>query len=1028
MSLKRILWLIVLLLISAGAAKADPITAIVAGAKAIFTVATIVKAAISIAISVGMSLYQQAKARKEARKNKQQSTGGVTLSIQMGESVPRAYIIGTRASAGRRAYIGAWGEESNTPNAYITEVTELSCLPSFAGPQGLESVWFGETLGTILWDQPHPDGRGHPVLQFRREGVDYLWVKYLDGTQTTADAFLLSKFGARALRPWKSTMIGRGCQVAILTARRHEELFRNGFPQGLYQPKPMRLYDVSKDSSKGGNGAHRWENPETWETSNILPVMIYNIARGIYYGDQWVHGGRNFSSYRFPVSSWIAAINEAKRDMGNGRQQFRGGLEVFVDRDSVDVIEDLRVGCNGRMAEVGGRVKCLVGAPGAAVYSFSDRELVVTQDQSFEPFPTVAATHNTITGVYPEPAQRWTDKDAPEQSSQALLDRDGGERLSVAFQFDAVPFSAQVQSLTATMIQEEQRWRVHDLVLPPNAAALEPNDVVAFSSVENGYSDKKFLISSATAMPGRLQRVVIKEIDPSDYTPPSVILPPVIGSVGPVSVPPQPMYGWQVLPATLPDSAGNPYAPSIEVRCAPNQDDVKAVRVQVKLAATDALVFDSGEAIAYGAPYRWILNAVLAGNADYLVRGKFIPYTNRATEWSAELAVRTPNVGRGDLANLGDDVKNVLQGYSVQLREFWQRLEKMGRAVILEGALSQVERDEILVKVGNAFASIDTAREVAATADEALARQITTVSAGVAGNAAKIATEETARATGDSANANAITALTTSVKGNTAAIASEAQARADALSALASQVDGVQASFGDVSAGGLVSFKAVAAPSGVDVRIASLLRTSVGGVEKSAGEFLEIYTENGVQKARKAFNVDQFVVTDGVNSYALLAIENGEVKILKAKFKQAQIEDLYVKGEQIEPGAVSSVVSVVSPGGQGIVSVDLLCKFPKVQTEGDVRIVFDAQSMLISRVAAGGSNRTGTMTLSNVTTGQTLRTLSFDQAPPFAIPASWKALIIPAQSTDELTLRLSTRGSSGAEWDTPTALATILKR
>jgi len=879
MSLKRILWLVFLLFVSAGTASAAPVAALIAGAKAIFTVATIVKAAIGLAINVGLSLYQQAKARKEARKNKQQSTGGVTLSIQMGESVPRGYLIGTRASAGRRAYIGAWGEESNTPNAYITEVTELSCLPSFAGPQGLESVWFGETLGTILWDQPHPDGRGFPVQQFRKEGVDYLWVKYLDGSQTVADDFLLSKFGSLTSRPWKSTMIGRGCQVAILTARRHEELFRNGFPQGLYQPKPMRLYDVSKDSTVGGNGNHRWSDPTTWETSNILPVMIYNIARGIYYRDQWVHGGRNFSSYRFPVSSWIAAINEAKRDMGGGRQQFRGGLEVFVDRDSLDVIEDLRVGCNGRMAEVGGRVKCLVGAPGAAVYSFSDRELVVTQDQNFEPFPTVAATHNTITGVYPEPAQRWTDKDAPEQSSQALLDRDGGERLAVAFQFDAVPFSAQVQSLTATMIQEEQRWRVHDLVLPPNASALEPNDVVAFSSVENGYSDKKFLISSATPMAGRLQRVVIKEIDPSDYDPPSVILPPVIGSIGPVSVPPQPMYGWQVLPATIPDAAGNPYAPSIEVRCAPNQDDVKAVRVQVKLAATGALVFDSGEAIAYGAPYRWILNAVLAGNADYLVRGKFIPYTNRETDWSAELAVRTPDVGRGDLSHLGDDVKSVFRQLGGQQREFWQRLDQIGRAVILEGALSQVERDEMRVDMGNAFAAIESVRQVSATADEALARQATAITASVNSNAAKLAEEQTARTNSDSA--------------------------------ISTRLDGVSATFNGMFADGLVMFQAVAAPAGVSARFSVMLRASLSEAFIQSGMYIQIRTVNGVLKSEIGFLADKFVVVDGANSYSVLAIENGQVKIVNAKISQAQINDLFIGETQIIPGATTLVVNQI---------------------------------------------------------------------------------------------------------------------
>ncbi|QCL75632.1 hypothetical protein CFBP5499_19280 [Agrobacterium tumefaciens] len=734
MALKRLLWTLAFLLFAATAVKAAPVGGLIAGlAGSILSAGTFVKLAIGLAINVGLSLYQQAKARREARKN-QQSTGGVKLSIQMGESNPRSYLIGTRATAGRRAYINNWGEEENTPNAYITEVVEISCLPSYAGPQGMDAVWFGDTAGTILWNEPHPDGRGFPIAQYRRNGVDYLWFKYLDGSQTTADSFLLSRFAGRAERPYRDTMIGRGCQIVIVTARRHEELFRNGFPQGLYQPRPMRLYDIRKDSSVGGNGPHRWNDPSTWESSNNLPMMIYNIARGIYYNGRWVHGGRNFSAYRFPVSSWIAAINEADRDMGGGRRQFQGGLEVSVDRDSLDVIEDLRLGCSGRLAEVGGRIKALIGAPGAAVYSFTDREIVVTADQDYEPFPTVAATHNTITGVYPEPAQRWADKDAAEQSSPELLARDDGERLAVSFRFDAVFISAQVQSLTSTMILDEQRWRTHELTLPPNAAALEPNDPVAWSSDENGYSNKKFLVVRAIPMPGRLQRVVIKEIDPSDYDPPSIIVPPVIGWMGPVPVPPQPMYGWQVFPATLPDAEGNPRYPTIEVRCAPNQDDVSYVRVQVKLTATDELVFDSGDStVIYEPPYAWVLNAVLAGNADYQARGKFVPASNRSTEWGGWLPVRTPNIDGSDitvgLGQVRDDVKNRMKELQHQMDQLAGIVESLSMSVATSDMDAKLDRDVMRSELGGAVASVIDERETRVTAEGAMARRLSAVRA-----------------------------------------------------------------------------------------------------------------------------------------------------------------------------------------------------------------------------------------------------------------------------------------------------------
>ncbi|SEH22521.1 carbohydrate binding domain-containing protein [Rhizobium sp. NFR12] len=632
-----------LFLILGTSADAGPVAGAVAAIGGLISgagaVAGLVKIGLVVAANFGMSLIQQARARRAARKN--QRSAGVTLSVQVGDTVPRSYLIGTRATAGIRRYIGTWGRASKTPNAYLTDVLEISCLPSHAGPKGLDAVWIGDKKVTVLWDEPHEDGLGYPVGEYRKDGKDYLWIKYLDGTQTVADPFLVATFSGGD-RPFKSTMIGRGCQVVILTARINEDLFKSGQPQGLYQPKPMRLYDLRKDSTNGGVGTHRWSEPTTWESSDNLGVMSYNIARGIYYGGRWLHGGRNFAQHRLPASSWIAALNEADRQV-NGRRQFRGGLEVYVDQDGLDVIEDLRLGCAGRVAEVGGILKMLIGAPAAAVYSFTDAELVITRDQDFEPFPTISATHNTITATYPEPAQRWAEKDAPERSSPALLTRDAGERLPITFQFDAVSIADQVQCLMSTMIDEEQRWRTHELVLPPDASPLEPNDVTAWSSVRNGYANKKFVVERAVALPGLLQKVLLKELDPTDYDPPEFTFPPVTGPSGPINPPVQATFGFNAQPAELVDGEGGSRRPSIKVSCAADQDDVARLWVQVRLKASGQKVYDADET-RYGDPFEWILNAIFLPFTIYQVRGKFVPISKRETAWSDWIDVLTPNI------------------------------------------------------------------------------------------------------------------------------------------------------------------------------------------------------------------------------------------------------------------------------------------------------------------------------------------------------------------------------------------------
>ncbi len=253
----------------ADAAHAEPISLAITSIAGFFSsIGAIGKLVLTVAINIGLSLVEKALAKKD-----QPQPAGTKLEISMGDDHPMSFIIGSYATAGKRKYAGTWGDDGKTPNAYFTDVIEIGSLPNRAGERGLTSVWIDDQKVGVLWEEPHPDGRGFPVLQYRANGKDYLWIKFLDGTQTSPDPFLTAKFGSHAERPWKPTMIGRGCQVVILTSRYNTDLF-SGVPSGLFEPHPLPLYDIRKDSSVGGNGVQRWTDPSTWQPSTNPAVMI----------------------------------------------------------------------------------------------------------------------------------------------------------------------------------------------------------------------------------------------------------------------------------------------------------------------------------------------------------------------------------------------------------------------------------------------------------------------------------------------------------------------------------------------------------------------------------------------------------------------------------------------------------------------------------------------------------------------------------------------------------------------------------
>jgi hypothetical protein len=195
-----------------------------------------------------------------------------------------------------------------------------------------------------------------------------------------------------------------------------------------------------------------------------------------------------------------------------------------------------------------------------------------------------------------------------------------------------------------TMAAEQRRFRIHTLTLPPSAWALEPNNVTSWSSAYNSYGNKKFIVTAITGSSGMLQRVTLLEIDPTDYDPPTVYVPPPSGWIGPITAPSQPMTGWSVEPATIKDPGGIDRRPAIKISCGQDLEDVASVWVQVRLKATGDVVFDS-DSNQYASPYSWIISGNwMISNTDYEARGRYLPKSNRATDWSAWLAVKTPNV------------------------------------------------------------------------------------------------------------------------------------------------------------------------------------------------------------------------------------------------------------------------------------------------------------------------------------------------------------------------------------------------
>jgi hypothetical protein len=668
---------------------AAAIAAIASSFAAAATAATITSIIVKTAITIGLTLL----ARALTPKPKIRETGIQTSATTSGGVDPQRFILGTYATAGHivappYSHTGASG--NTTPNGLLNYIIELSNIS-------------GVTLSRVIVDDdysqidtsPGVAGEyGAPLLGQRRGGVDYGWIKFYNGTQTAADAMLVAKYASHPERPWTADAVGRGSAYAILTFLYNRKVYNN-LPAVRFEVNGISLYDPRLDSSVGGSGTQRFATPSTWAFSANPIVMIYNIMRGLSIGNGNTYGG-GVEASSLPLDNWMAAMNACDVFIG-ARRSFTAGFEVDVTTEPAQLIEELLKTCLGQISEYGGVFRVRVGAPSTAVYFLNDDDIVISDAQDLDPFPGLEQTYNAIAGTYPEPQSMWQGRQAEPIYNATWEAEDGDRRLPVELNFPACSNNSQVAQLMNAYINDQRRFRVHRLVLPPDAAILEPLDTIAWTSVRNGYSAKLFEIVELTDRVDTLcQEVMIRERDPSDYSWTSANdLPLPANSTGVVTPAAQPIDAWLVEAFTIRDGLGLARRPAIRLAWNPlAATDSDLIRYEIRLA-TGAVV-TSGTAAT--APGFVIVSDGLVPATAYQARGQYI--VDRPTEFSAYLDVTTPAVFVSD-DDFEGGVKNLFRDAGLSAPEIVSSLPTSGN---FQGRLVFLTSDNKLYRfTGAAF-------------------------------------------------------------------------------------------------------------------------------------------------------------------------------------------------------------------------------------------------------------------------------------------------------------------------------------
>lgn len=392
------------------------------------------------------------------------------MQVQIGEG-PREARVGKSATAGGLVDAFNYGGKYGTDwEVLVLDLADHRC-------HGLEGFYVNDSYVAFAGDGPVAGYNGQLEVYWR------------PGTENQTVPAILTAHGPG----WTANDNGAGVAYVVVAYKADDPEAKNpvwpgGRPRFLWIVRGAFCYDARKDSSVGGSGAHRIDQPATWEYSENPIVTRYKWVRGFYACDRvgdptQLMIGRGLSAIEAPPANVFARANLCDEIVA-GEPRYRVGGAIGATEAFLDVEEDFAAACAGTIVQPEGCVEIDPGEARAIVATFTDDDLVVGSRVRWNNRMLSIADDewvNTIVPSFIDPAQKWTEHSAPVRRDPADLIADGGPREQRAM-LGFVTWSKQAQRVGEIIRRLGRLPGRGEVTLPPRFANIEEGDWVQWQS------------------------------------------------------------------------------------------------------------------------------------------------------------------------------------------------------------------------------------------------------------------------------------------------------------------------------------------------------------------------------------------------------------------------------------------------------------------------------------------------------------------------------------------------------------------
>lgn len=312
----------------------------------------------------------------------------------------------------------------------------------------------------------------------------------------TATSYLTTTSAGR----WTASDVLTGVAYVVAVYQKDEKIWSAGRPRFRWVVRGARLYDPRKDSTvAGGSGAHRFNDPTTFEWSDNAALCRYNFLRGIWSNGQLLVGpGR--SALEAPPEQIIAAANICDElvalKAGGTEARYRCAAAIKGDESWLEVDEAFAAAMAGDMIERAGQIVVDPGVAKTVVATFTDDDLITNSPTQVQAKIGRSDLVNSVTATFVDPTKLWETTTAPLRRSLTDITTDGEPRerpLGLRF----VTSQTQAQRLAEIERRKARLQRQAVVTLGPKYMMLEVGDWVTWTSARYAAGQSRtFMVTS----------------------------------------------------------------------------------------------------------------------------------------------------------------------------------------------------------------------------------------------------------------------------------------------------------------------------------------------------------------------------------------------------------------------------------------------------------------------------------------------------------------------------------------------------